>query len=310
MSDQAPNGGSSRKSSTTKIKALRASLFGNNATLVPPPPPEAIRHTSSFRGLPMSDACPAPRKQALAAATRNCDGDDDEEVDSATLRSTGESESDATLEERVEHTENLSCASERAYLAGNHALQRELDARPKDMAAVSKLVEQKQKEQMAGLAAVFRESQRVSLCFLLDTTGSMRDHIAGVKAMIMDLVGLVAEAGCQLKYLAFVGYKDWNESDKRTTPGSHFEILRFTESVEQFQAFVAGIEVTGGDDTPEDVLGGLRVVNGLTWPQDSGCRMLFHIADAPPHGAVYNALGHGDNFPKGHPADPKLADVV
>lgn len=257
------------------------------------------------------DATPArrshprpPRHVAQASAPASSSSNDED--DDATLKTPADAAAEATLRE-----ENLYFAGERAYLAGNYALQQELGDRTKKLNRdVMTIVEQRQKEQMGSLADVFRQSQLVSLCFLLDTTGSMGSHIAGVKEMILRLVDSVAAAGCQLKYVAFVGYKDWQEGDMRTTPGAHFEQLPFTNDIARFRAFVAGINAAGGDDGPEDVLGGLRVVSGMSWPQGSGCHLLFHIADAPPHGTMYHEPGLRDNFPTGHPADPKLADVV
>jgi hypothetical protein len=50
-------------------------------------------------------------------------------------------------------------------------------------------------------------AHRVALCFVLDTTGSMKDQIRGVKDQILDIATTLKAEGCDLRSLAFVGYK-------------------------------------------------------------------------------------------------------
>ena len=89
---------------------------------------------------------------------------------------------------------------------------------------------------------------------------------------------------------------------------NHFEILPFTKFVTDFKNFVAAIRATGGGDLPEDVLGGLQKAISLTWPQQSGVRIIFHLGDAPPHGkATYH--NHSDTYANGHPSDPPLKEL-
>ena len=53
------------------------------------------------------------------------------------------------------------------------------------------------------------------------------------------------------------------------------------------------------------MLGGLnKAINSLAWPEDDGTKIIFHIADAPPHGTTYHDRGEaGDDYPSGHPSD-------
>ena len=72
--------------------------------------------------------------------------------------------------------------------------------------------------------------------------------------------------------------------------------------------FLSAIRATGGGDYPEDVIGGLNKVNEMEWPPSSGTRVIFHLADAPPHGkGKYH--DHADDHPNGHTADKRL-DVL
>ncbi len=55
------------------------------------------------------------------------------------------------------------------------------------------------------VVAVVSRAQNVSICFLLDTTGSMSSYISGVKEQIIDIVERVEKSGCGIEGLAFVG---------------------------------------------------------------------------------------------------------
>lgn len=146
------------------------------------------------------------------------------------------------------------------------------------------------------------KAQNISLCFLLDTTGSMGSYITGVKDQILEIVSQVTLSGCEISGISFVGYKDWCDGD------NHFEILPFTKDFAAFGCFVKSINPTGGGDFPEDVLGGIEKAIGLVWPEGSLTRIIFHMGDAPPHGkGKYH--DHTDQFPGGHSRDPKLSDL-
>jgi hypothetical protein len=151
----------------------------------------------------------------------------------------------------------------------------------------------------SAVAAITR-AQNISLVFLLDTTGSMAGHMLGVKDQIGTIVKEIQASGCNIAGIAFVGYKDWSDGI------DHFEIFEFSRDVSRFSRFVSGIDPKGGGDYAEDVLGGLnKAINSLAWPEDGGTKIIFHIADAPPHGTTYHDRGKdGDDYPSGHPSDP------
>jgi hypothetical protein len=64
--------------------------------------------------------------------------------------------------------------------------------------------------------------------------------------------------------LAFVGYRDFGDAPRL----QQFEVLDFTDSVDVFHQFCWRLAADGGDDTPEDVFGGLEKVNALDWSTD------------------------------------------
>jgi hypothetical protein len=172
-----------------------------------------------------------------------------------------------------------------------------------DMATV-RAAARRHKRSAKEVARAVAAAQRVSVCFLSDTTASMKKYIAGVRDQCKDIVGTLEASGCQISGLAFVGYKDWSEGE------DHFEVLPFTEDMDAFVTFVDSVKASGGTDTAEDVLGGMsKVIHGLTWPSDSGCRVVFHFADAPQHGKRYHGGRSDDHFPEGHPKDADPADL-
>ena len=147
-------------------------------------------------------------------------------------------------------------------------------------------------------------AQTISLCFLLDTTGSMISYINGVKEQIINIINEINNSGCRLKGIAFVGYKDWSDGE------NHFEIMDFTQDINVFKNFISKINVTGGGDFPEDVIGGIdKAINVLSWHEDSKTRIIFHLADAPPHGKPLYHEHSSDDYPKGHPLDKPLGKL-
>jgi len=149
-------------------------------------------------------------------------------------------------------------------------------------------------------------AQQVSICFVVDTTGSMSSHIKAVQGQINCIVDGIQKTGCQIVGLAFVGYKDWCDGADRS------QVFPFCDParLESFRSFVGSIRATGGGDAPEDVVGGLWQAASLSWPEYSSSRIMFHIGDAPPHGRIggrgeqYHS--HGDDYPDGHRSDVSL----
>ena len=113
------------------------------------------------------------------------------------------------------------------------------------------------------------------LLFLLDTTKSMKPYLEDVKEEFESLVHDIRAAFNQAQVrVAIVGYKDHSD-----TP--NIEFLDFTLSTDRMCSFLKNLDANGGDDAPEDVLGGIRQAIMATWKQET--RWIIHVADAPPH---------------------------
>ncbi|PAV60349.1 hypothetical protein WR25_07826 [Diploscapter pachys] len=108
------------------------------------------------------------------------------------------------------------------------------------------------------------------------------------KSRIVDLCFLHVRLG-------FVAYRDFGDK-------SSFQVRSFNGSVVDFLCFCDNLEATGGDDAAEDVFTGLEKAINLDWSEDSGTKIIFHIADRPCHGREFHSYSRkSDNYPDGDP---------
>jgi Mg-chelatase subunit ChlD len=116
----------------------------------------------------------------------------------------------------------------------------------------------------------------VDVAFILDTTGSMGEEIAAVKATLQKVAASLSTAHVRLR-VGLVEYKD--RTDEFVT-----RVYPMSTDVAAFSQKVAGLSASGGGDMPESVNEGLHVgINGLTWSPSAIARFAFLIGDAPPH---------------------------
>lgn len=116
----------------------------------------------------------------------------------------------------------------------------------------------------------------VDLAFVLDTTGSMSEEIAAVKATIQKVAKVLSSEETSVR-VGLVEYKD--RKDVFVT-----KVYPFATDLTGFAQRVGQINASGGGDIPEDMNAGLHTaVTELDWSDRSVARMAFVIADAPPH---------------------------
>jgi hypothetical protein len=132
-------------------------------------------------------------------------------------------------------------------------------------------------------SGLFKQACSTDLLFLIDTTASMSGHINAAKEQVKEIVNdiLFAFLGEAEIRIAVVGYKDHGDSP-------NIEALDFTTDANRVRSFIDALRATGGNDTPEDMLGGIRRALNSTWKNQS--KVIIHIADAPPHGRVNHDL--------------------
>lgn len=117
----------------------------------------------------------------------------------------------------------------------------------------------------------------VEVLFIIDTTGSMGDEIAQIKATLLAVTDRIrrVDAKTELRYGAVL-YRDISDS---------YVTMQhpFTEDIQAFDAALRKIDANGGGDYPESVNQGLaQAVQGMQW-QPSSAKVAFLIGDAPPH---------------------------
>lgn len=117
----------------------------------------------------------------------------------------------------------------------------------------------------------------LDLAFVIDTTGSMADELDWITK---DLRGIIRKArqsapGVDIR-LGLVVYRDHGDAYVVRNYG-------FTKSQSQMQKWLRNQSASGGGDYPEAAAAALAAGAALDWRRGKGERLMFHIADAPPH---------------------------
>lgn len=118
----------------------------------------------------------------------------------------------------------------------------------------------------------------LDVLFLLDSTGSMADEIAELKNNILSISAQVDALPGQpdVRY-GLVTYRD--RGDTYVTG-----VYDFTGDIDFFQINLDHVQADGGGDDPESLNEALHeALSGLTWRGPDAVRLIFLIADAPPH---------------------------
>lgn len=126
-------------------------------------------------------------------------------------------------------------------------------------------------------ATLAQRPAKFDLMLVLDTTGSMGDEIAYLKAELRSILSAVkaAHPGIDMR-IGLVFYRD--QGDAYVTLSSPF-----TSNLDSAQAMLRKQFAGGGGDYPEAVDAAMnRAVNDFQWRPDAVKSMLF-VADAPPH---------------------------
>ena len=152
------------------------------------------------------------------------------------------------------------------------------------------------------LRKMIKDNSSLDVAFLVDCTGSMAPYIAETKNDIEEIVSSIKEMFENTVQVAFVGYRDHTDGVKR------IECLQFTEDINEFKEFLGSIIAEGGDDAPEDVLGGIEAAVNLGWCSKN--KVLFHIGDAPQHGPRFHDMGKSfDNYFDCEPRGLQVEDL-
>lgn len=118
----------------------------------------------------------------------------------------------------------------------------------------------------------------VDLALVVDTTGSMGDEIADLKATWLDIAAQIAAMDDAISLrVSLVIYRDRGDAYV-------VKYLPFTDDVKAFETALSDVAADGGGDYPEDLQAALDVtVNDLAWREGALARVAFVLADAAPH---------------------------
>lgn len=123
--------------------------------------------------------------------------------------------------------------------------------------------------------------ERLDIMFVIDATGSMGDEMAYITAELDAIVAqAVAEHGNADLRLGLVVYRDG---------GDDYVVrnLGFTDSLDTMRSWLAAQRADGGGDMPEAMDKGLAAGVDAQWRGGATTRLLFLVADAPPHPEGY-----------------------
>lgn len=131
--------------------------------------------------------------------------------------------------------------------------------------------------QMVTVPSVARDALALDILLLLDTTGSMGDELAELKANILSIAQrtIAAPAQPDLRF-GMVTYRDIDEAYLT-------QVVDFSADFAQFETELDAVTAERGGDYPEDLNSGLQAaLNEVSW-RDDAIQLIFLVADAPPH---------------------------
>lgn len=117
----------------------------------------------------------------------------------------------------------------------------------------------------------------LDLAFVIDTTGSMSDELDWLTRELRGIVRAAKRSapGVDIRY-GLVVYRDHGDAYVVKNYG-------FTSQQSTMQGWLRKQTADGGGDYPEAAAAALAAGADLNWRRGKGERLMFHIADAPPH---------------------------
>ena len=123
------------------------------------------------------------------------------------------------------------------------------------------------------------KNQKIEVAFVLDTTGSMGDLIAGAKRKIWSIANTIVDINPDADIrMGLVGYRDFQDDYVVKTVQMTSDIQGMYDQLNKFRA-------AGGGDTREAVNEALNAaLEQIQWSQDKDTkRIIYLVGDAPPH---------------------------
>lgn len=144
----------------------------------------------------------------------------------------------------------------------------------------------------------------IDILFIMDLTGSMGSFLSEAKYNIKKVTEEIRDInpGVIIR-LSFIGYRDFDSKEDER----NYEIICFTENIDEFIIKLKKFECYGGGDQPEDVAGALNEALKLEWK--SNAKYVVLVCDAPCHGKKYHDISL-DTFSDGDPSGLNIEDLL
>ncbi len=127
--------------------------------------------------------------------------------------------------------------------------------------------------------AAKKEKEKIEVCFVLDTTGSMGGLIEGAKQKIWSIANeILASKPTPDLRIGLIGYRDRKDAYVTKT-------YDLSEDIDDIYAKLMKFQAQGGGDTPESVNQAIHeAVTKMKWDKNRKVlKMVFLVGDAPPH---------------------------
>ena len=155
---------------------------------------------------------------------------------------------------------------------------------------------------------------RVDICLVVDTTGSMGNFITAAKKQLLNTIKILSSNSNIDLQVGLVEYRDHPPQDKSFIT----RIYPLTDNLSKMQKAIDKLAASGGGDAPEAVYRGVwDACEEIAW-RDYSCRFILLVGDAPPHGFAKwweeatgkQVSGHGDTWANGCPSGLDVYSVT
>ena len=150
---------------------------------------------------------------------------------------------------------------------------------------------------------IFKDTS-IDIMFIMDLTGSMGGFLSEAKRSIKKITEEISDhnPGSKIR-LSFIGYRDFETKEEQRK----YEIINFTEDIENIISTIKEYICYGGGDQPEDIAGALYQALKMDWK--SSAKYVVLVCDAPCHGSKYHDI-YIDTFKDGDPAGYEIEDLM
>ena len=151
--------------------------------------------------------------------------------------------------------------------------------------------------------SIFKDTS-IDIMFIMDLTGSMGGFLSEAKRNIKRITEEISDhnPGSTIR-LSFIGYRDFETKEEPRK----YEIINFTEDIENLISTIKKYECYGGGDQPEDIAGALNEALKMDWK--SSAKYVVLVCDAPCHGSKYHDI-YIDTFNEGDPDGFIIEDLM